>query len=190
MSFYPSCPQDGCFLLEFFICHPSDSRINAVNQRYWLQLHTLGKLQSPLNLTETHLIKPPDTLVDYAQRHKLRPFCKWINLTHLNMFIHGPFEFASIHGWKTQDCVSQVNWDVLKSHLDMTTTPFRNSMSHLIPSTLTAVRTNNFMMPPYLVNSFLGHHRILIHQVCLQTNDKKSLFSWLPPIFIFVFIHL
>jgi hypothetical protein len=119
MSTYPSCLQDGRFLLEFFICHPSDSRINAVNQRYWLQYHTLGKLQSPLSLTETHLIKLSDTLVDYAQRHKLHPFCKWINLTHLDMFVHGPFEFASVHGQKNRDCVSQVDWDVLKSHLDM-----------------------------------------------------------------------
>jgi hypothetical protein len=42
MSSYPSCLQDGRFLLEFFICHPSDSRVNAVNQRYWLQYHTLS----------------------------------------------------------------------------------------------------------------------------------------------------
>jgi hypothetical protein len=34
MSSYPSCLQDGCFLLEFFICYPSDSHVNAVNQRY------------------------------------------------------------------------------------------------------------------------------------------------------------
>jgi hypothetical protein len=119
MSSYPSCLQDGCFLLEFFICHPSDLRINAVNQRYWLQYHTLGELQSPLSLTETHLIKPSDTLVHHAQRHKLRPFCKWINLTHLDTFIHGPFKFASVHGRKTRDRVSQIDWDVLKSHLDM-----------------------------------------------------------------------
>jgi hypothetical protein len=119
MSSYPSCLQDGCFLLEFFICHPSDLRVNAVNQCYWLQYHTLSKLQSPLSSMETHLIKPSDTSVNYAQRHKLRPFRKWINLTHLDTFIHGPFKFASVHSRKTRDRVSQVDWDVLKSHLDM-----------------------------------------------------------------------
>jgi hypothetical protein len=102
-----------------FICHPSDSRVNAVNQRYWLQYHTSSELLSPLSSTETHLIKPSDTSVDYAHRHKLRPFCKWLNLTHLDTFVHGPFEFATVHGQKTRDHISQVDWDVLKSHLDM-----------------------------------------------------------------------
>jgi hypothetical protein len=119
MSSYPSCLQDGRSLLEFFICHPNDLRVNAVNQRYWLQYHTSSELQSPLSSTETHLIKPSDSSVNYAQCHKLCPFCKWINLTHLDTFIHGPFEFASVHGRKTRDHVSQVDWDVLKSHLDM-----------------------------------------------------------------------
>ncbi len=73
--------------------------------------------------------------------------------------------------------------------LKCSTTPFCNLMSHLIPSMLTAVRTYNFTMPPYIVNSFLRHHRILIHQVCIQTNDKRSLFSWLPPQF-YIFTHL
>jgi hypothetical protein len=119
MSSYPSCLQDGCFLLEFFICHPSNSCINAINQCYWLQYHTLSELQSPLSSTDTHLNRPSDTLVHYAQRHKLCPLWKWLNLTHLNTFIHGPFEFASVNGRKTRDCVSQADLDVLKSHLNM-----------------------------------------------------------------------
>ncbi len=76
MSAYPSCLQDGRFLLNFFICHPSNLRINAINQRYWLQYHTLSELQSPLTLADTHLICPSDTLADYAQCHKLCPFWK------------------------------------------------------------------------------------------------------------------
>jgi hypothetical protein len=74
MSSYPSCLQDGCFLLNFFICHPSDLHVNAINQRYSLQYHTLSELQSPLTMTNTHLIRPSDTLVDYGQCHNLRPF--------------------------------------------------------------------------------------------------------------------
>ncbi len=67
MSSYPSCLQDGCFLLNFFFCHPSDSSANVINQRYWLQYHTLSKLQSPLATMDTHLIYLSDsTLVDYA----------------------------------------------------------------------------------------------------------------------------
>ena len=119
MSLYPLCLQDGCFLLEFFICHPSNLRVNAINQRYWLQYHILSKLQSPLSSMDTHLIRPSNTLVDYNQCHKLCPFWKWLNLTHLNTFIHGPFKFTSVNGRKTGDPVSQANWDILKSHLTM-----------------------------------------------------------------------
>jgi hypothetical protein len=79
----------------------------------------LGKLQNPLSSTNTHLIQPSDTSEDYATRHKLCPFQKWLNLTHIDTFIHGPFEFATAHGCKTQDHISQANWDVLKMHLDM-----------------------------------------------------------------------
>jgi hypothetical protein len=74
MSQYPSCLQDGCFLVEFYICHPSDSCYNAVNQCFWLQYHTISKLQSPLSSTDTHLIFPSDSSDDYATHHKLLPF--------------------------------------------------------------------------------------------------------------------
>jgi hypothetical protein len=56
MSLYPSCLQDGCFLVEFYISHPADLRYNAINTRFWLQYHTLSELQSPLSMTDTHLI--------------------------------------------------------------------------------------------------------------------------------------
>jgi hypothetical protein len=49
ISAYPSCLQDRHFLLDFYICHPSDSRLNAINQHYWPQYHTLSKLQNPLS---------------------------------------------------------------------------------------------------------------------------------------------
>jgi hypothetical protein len=119
MSAYPSCLQDGHFLLDFSICHPSNSQVNAINQRYWLQYHTLSKLLNPLSSTDTHLIRPYDTLEDYVTRHKLCPFRKWLNLTHIDTFIHGPFEFAAAQGCKTQDRISQADWDILKMHLDM-----------------------------------------------------------------------
>jgi hypothetical protein len=119
MSLYPSCLQNGRFLVEFYTCHPSDSWFNAINQRFWLQYHTDSELQSPLPTTETHLDRSSDTSVDYANCHKLSAFQKWVNLTHQDTFIHGPFDFSSVNGRKTQDCVSQTDWDVLKSHCHM-----------------------------------------------------------------------
>ena len=119
MSSYPSCLQDGRFLVEFYISHPADSRYNAINTRFWLQYHTISELQSPLSTTETHLIRPSDSSEDYATRHKLLPFRKWVNLTHHDTFIHGPFDFATVNGRKTRDRISQPDWDVLKTHCNM-----------------------------------------------------------------------
>ncbi len=75
--------------------------------------------QSLLSSMDMHLIHLSNRFVDYAQCHKLCPFWKWLNLTHLNTFIHGPFKFTSVNGRKTGDPVSQTNWDILKSHLTM-----------------------------------------------------------------------
>ncbi len=50
--------------------------------------------------TDTHLICPYKTSDDYALCHKLHPFRKRLNITHLDTFIHGPFEFVSVQGQK------------------------------------------------------------------------------------------
>jgi hypothetical protein len=81
--------------------------------------HTIGDLQSPLSTTETHLIQPSDSSEDYATRNKLLPFRKWVNPTHHDTFIHGPFDFATVNGRKTWDRISQPDWDVLKTHCNM-----------------------------------------------------------------------
>ncbi len=39
------------------------------------------------------------------------------------MFIHGPVKYASVNGRKTQDRISQSDWDVLKVHCDMLHNP-------------------------------------------------------------------
>jgi hypothetical protein len=104
---------------------------NTHNQHFWLQYHTDSELLLPLSTTETHLVHPSNTLVDYASRHKLTAFQNWVNLTHQDTFIHGPFNFSSINGHKTRDRVSQTDWDVLKSHCHM----FHNLLPHFnVPS--------------------------------------------------------
>jgi hypothetical protein len=101
MSFYPSYLQDGRFLVEFYISHPSDLRYNVINQRFWLQYHTLSKLQSPLSMMDTHLLGPFDSSEEYATWHKLLPFHKWVDLTHQDTFIHDLFDFATVNGRET-----------------------------------------------------------------------------------------
>ena len=113
MSLNPLCMQDGRYLFDFYICHPSDWHYNAINQRYWLQYHGLEEVATPSPSTDAHLICPSVTSDSYADHHKLVPFRKWLNIFHLNTVIHGPFEFASIRGWKTRDCISQEDWDIL-----------------------------------------------------------------------------
>jgi len=123
MSLYPSCTLDGRFLFEFYICHPADWRHNAVNQRYWLQLHSIDDIRHPRQASDTHLVRPSETSDRYAGRHKLLPFRKWLNICHQDTYIHGPFEFASIRGRKTRDRIAQVDWDVLKLHPSMYCNP-------------------------------------------------------------------
>jgi hypothetical protein len=123
MSLYPSCMQDGWYLLEFYICHPSNWRYNAINQCYWLQYHGIDDVTMPTASTDTNLIQPPNTSDAYAISHKLVPFRKWLNVSHLDTFIHGPFDFALIFGWKTHDCISQDDWDILAKHTSMFANP-------------------------------------------------------------------
>ena len=109
----PSCLQDGRFLVDFYILHPSDVRYNRSNQRYWLQYHPMGDITSPSLDTSAHLIRPSDTSADYASRHKLVPFRRWVTLPNADTFIHGPFEFATIRGRKTRDRISEEAWTAL-----------------------------------------------------------------------------
>ena len=116
---YPSCLDDGKYIVDFYVSHPADFRSNAVNKRFWLQYHNQSELLDPCSLSDTHLIRPSDTSEVYASRHKLFPFRRYINLTHLDTYIHGPFDFATIHGRKSCDCVDQAEWGILQSHTDM-----------------------------------------------------------------------
>ena len=119
MSLYSSCLVDGHYLVDFYIAHPSDSRYNAINKRFWLQYHRHDDIIGPVSSAHTHYIRPSDTSEAYANRHHLLPYRKYINLTHTDTFIHGPFDFAVIHGRKSRDRVPQNAWDQLMSHSSM-----------------------------------------------------------------------
>jgi hypothetical protein len=78
----------------------------------------------PCSTSNTHLIRPSDTSEAYASRHKLLPFQQYIHLTHLDTYIYGPFNFATIHGCKSCDHVGSANWNIIQSHTEM----FHNSI--------------------------------------------------------------
>lgn len=119
MSQHKTCLQDGKFLVEFYKLHDSDTRCNGINQRYWLQYHRNDDFFTPSSLTETHQIRPSPTSELYATRKQLRPFSKWVNLTHSSTYIHGPFDFATVNGIKTRDRLSEADVDVLIQHKSM-----------------------------------------------------------------------
>ena len=115
ISLYLPCLQDGRFLVKFYMAHPADAHYNAINQRYWLQYRDCN---SPtFGTMDAHLITPSDTSADRALRHHLVTVQSWVNLTHGDTYLHGPFDFAVVCGHKTRDYIGQDSWDVLASKL-------------------------------------------------------------------------
>jgi hypothetical protein len=104
VALYPSCLQDGQFLFDFYMVPPSDIRYNAINQRFWLQY----RASSPavFGTMDAHLIAPSDTSEDCAARHQLVPNRTWVNLTHSDTYLHGPFNFEVVKGHNTRDRVT------------------------------------------------------------------------------------
>jgi hypothetical protein len=130
-SISPSCLQDGRFLLEFFTLHYNDVRFNGKNQRNWLQYHSIGDIAMPTSSTTTHLIRLSDSLEALAAKNHLVPFRRLLNLTHSDTYLHGPFEFASVNGRKTQDHIAKPDWDALACQASR----FQNSLPLLdLPS--------------------------------------------------------
>ena len=119
MASYSSCLVDGRYLVDFYIPHPSDYRYNAINQRFWLQYHSRDDILANSTSANTHLLRPTDSSEAYAARHKLLPLRTYINLTHTDTFIHGPFDFATINKRKSRDRISQLEWDILQSHCNL-----------------------------------------------------------------------
>ena len=116
MRLYPAALQDGKFLAEFYIVHTDDVRFNGINQRYWLQYHSLTDIATPSANSQCHLVKPSPTAAAYASRNHLVPFRQYINITHTSTFIHGPFDFAHVAGRKTRDRISLEDWKPLCSY--------------------------------------------------------------------------
>ncbi len=121
ISLYPSALQDGRFLVEFYVLHPSDVRYNATNQRYWLQYSEQDGISN--GHLDAHLITPSDNSEDRAKCHYLRPIRCWVNLTHGDTYVYGPFDFATVRGRKTRNRIDQSSRDVLAAKSSMFSNP-------------------------------------------------------------------
>ena len=104
------------------------------------------------------MIRPSDSSAFYATRHKLVPFCKWLNISHLDTFIHGLFEFPSIQGRKSRDRIAQEDWDQLKQHSPMFGNP--------IPT---------FGVPSYSVHVDRGTHEAFLLKASCDDLMSASL---------------
>jgi hypothetical protein len=114
-SSYPSCLEDGKYIVDFYSSHPVDFCLNAINHWFWLCYHTQEDLMGPCLSCDTHLIRPSNTSEAYASQHHLLPFRQYINLTHSDTYIHGPFDFATLGGRKSCDRISADDWSILRS---------------------------------------------------------------------------
>lgn len=144
VSLRPSCLQDGRFIVDYYILHPSDVRFNATNQRYWLQYHPIGQITTPSSAVEAHLIRPSDTSETHAARRNLVLFCRWATLVNEDTFIYGPFDFALVHGQKTRDRIPLSAWDALRANKS----PFQKEL----------LRTN---LPTYFIHVDRSIHSTL-----------------------------
>ncbi len=111
--------MDSHYLMDFYLPHPSDFHYNAINRQFWLQYHSQEDIIGPTSSAYTHYIWSLETSEAYACQHHLLPYRKFLNLTHLDTYILGPFNFATIHSRKSCNRIPQSAWDVLKSHSDM-----------------------------------------------------------------------
>ncbi len=74
------------------------------------------------------------------------PLHCWLNLMHLDTFLHGPFNFATANGQKMCNRVFQVDWDLLSCH--------RLQLLNYLP---------RFNMPLYSIHINLSIH-VMIHE--------------------------
>jgi hypothetical protein len=111
MALHPSCMQDGKFLVEFLISHPSDKQYNEPNKRYWTEFHqSFGSYKLH---EKYHLVKPSIDRIAFCKQNSLVAFSQWVYLNHNDVLLHGPFNFAIINGRKSRDRVSLSDWQIL-----------------------------------------------------------------------------
>jgi hypothetical protein len=110
----PACLQNGSFIAEFLMEHYRDKQLLYEDKRFWLEYHhvVLGKQWSD----KYHLLQPSDLSTKTAKDRNLQTYREWVNFNDPAVYVHGPFEFATLNKRKTRDRVSLVDWQVLVQH--------------------------------------------------------------------------
>jgi hypothetical protein len=102
------------------------------------------------------LITPSDTSADRAVRHHLVTVRCWVDLTHGDTYLYGPFEFAIVRGRKTRDCIGQDCWGVLATKTLM----FTNQIPR-------------FDLPTYSIHVDHGVHMIFPGMIMASQIDES-----------------
>jgi hypothetical protein len=136
------------------MAHPADACYNAINQRFWLQYR--DRNAPTFGTMDAHLITLSDTSADCAAHHHLGTVRSWVNLTHGDTYLHGPFDFTVIRGRKTRDRIGQDSWDALATKTLM----FTNQ----IPC---------FDLPTYSIHVDHGIHTILSGMIMALQVDES-----------------
>jgi hypothetical protein len=116
---------------------------------------------------DAHLLTPSNSSEERAAKHNLRLIRAWVNLTHGDTYIHGPFDFATIWGRKSRDRVSQECWDVLASKKSM----FTNKVPR-------------FDIPTYSIHMDRGVHTVFPNMTAVAADlsniDKQPISNAAP----------
>ena len=90
--------------------------INAIGFNI-TRLKTSELLSTPhIHTSSARLTRLPPLL--FALRNNLQTLRQWVHLTHEDVYLHGPFDFATVNGRKTRDRVSIDDWKILLSLRD------------------------------------------------------------------------
>ena len=160
MSKNCECLQDGRFLAEFFTGHTHDESLDFPNKRYWLEYHETDKVK--ILSQKYFLISPTDIASKRAGYKHLVPYREYIQLKDPAVNLHGPFDFATINGYKSRDKISILDWNILRSlskYYDNQAPVFRNNFISIAFDDTHIVETKNDEVGRR-VTAFLGylHH--------------------------------
>jgi hypothetical protein len=111
-STVPKLPQDGRFLMEFFIEHHRDKHLDIYSRKYWLEYHQT-KFQKFLS-TDYHILQPSQYSKDTAKSMGLVPYREWMQIADSSVTLHGLFNCATLNNRKSRNRISKTDWIVLQ----------------------------------------------------------------------------
>jgi hypothetical protein len=111
MNDHPQCIHDGKFLVEFLLPHPNDSLYAPPNQRFWTEYKNINNPSQERK--EYHLVRPSNNVTKYCKQKNLTAHSIWTYLSHSDIYLLGPFNFATLNGRKSIDRIDHDIWQNL-----------------------------------------------------------------------------